>query len=150
MTVGCNLLVGCVIDVLPIGRKLLLGLVNDIFTGIPNLIYDAYLHERLRKYGMYGVGKSVQVISTSNQYVLYSASLQISQVPHPERHAKGSFQAVLFQIDTEIDSLVDDPSIVANLEYNTVHTNDEIDGIQKLVLPFLSGLIDLVRNDGDG
>ena len=62
----------------------LLVLVNDIFAGVPNLMYDTYLRGRLRKYGTYGVGKSVQVVSASNQYVLHSAGLQISQGTHPE------------------------------------------------------------------
>jgi hypothetical protein len=53
-------------------------------------------------------------------------------------YAKDFFQAVLFQTDTEIDSLVDDFSVVTNLEYNTIHPNDEIDQIQRAVLLFLS------------
>lgn len=81
---GGSLLVGRVIDVLHIGRKLFLVLVNDIFTGVSNLMYDTYLRRRLRKYDTYGVGKSVQVVSASNQYVLHSAGLQISQGTHPE------------------------------------------------------------------
>lgn len=47
-------------------------------------MYDTYLRRRLRKYDTYGVGKSVQVVSASNQYVLHSAGLQISQGTHPE------------------------------------------------------------------
>ena len=69
---------------LHISRKLLLVLVNDIFTGIPNLMYDTYLRRRLRKYGTYGIGKSVQVVSAGNQYVLYFTGLQISQDAHPK------------------------------------------------------------------
>ena len=45
------------------------------------------------------------------------------------RGVQDFFQAVLFQTDTEIDSLVDDFSVVTNLEYNTIHPNDEIDRI---------------------
>ena len=47
-------------------------------------MYDTYLRGRLRKYGTYGVGKSVQVVSAGNQYVLHSAGLQICQDTHPE------------------------------------------------------------------
>ena len=72
------------VDVLHIGCKLFLVLVNDIFAGVPNLMYDTYLRGRLRKYGTYGVGKSVQVVSAGNQYVLHSAGLQICQDTHPE------------------------------------------------------------------
>ena len=109
-------------------------------------MYDTYLRGRLRKYSVYGVGKSVQVVSAGNQYILHSAGLQISQDTHPERrtfrfshpHAKNFLQAVLFQTDTEINSLVDDLSVITILEYNTVHPNDEIDRIQRAVLLFLS------------
>ena len=72
------------ICVLHIGCKLFLVLVNDIFTGGPDLMYNTYLRGRLRKYGTYGVGKPVQVVSAGNQYVLYSAGLQICQDTHPE------------------------------------------------------------------
>lgn len=121
-------------------------------------MYDTYLCGRLRKYGMYGVGKSVQVVSAGNQYVLHSAGLQICQYTHPEwrtfwfshPHAKDFLQAFLFQTDTEIDSLVDVFFVVTNLEYNTVHPNDEIDRFQRAVLPFLSSLADFVRDDGNG
>ncbi len=60
-------------------------------------------------------------------------------------HAKDFFQTVLFQADTEIDSLVNDFSVVTNFEYNTVHPNNKIDRIQRAVLPFLSSLIDFIR-----
>lgn len=151
--------VGRVIDALHIGCKLFLVLVNDIFTGVPDLIYNTYLRGRQRKYGTYDVGKPVQVVSAGNQYVLHSAGLQICQDTHPKwrtfwfshPHAKDFFQAVLFQTDTEIDSLVDDFSVVTNLEYNTIHPNDEIDRIQRAVLLFLSSPgWHFVRDDGNG
>lgn len=44
-------------------------------------MYNIYLRGRLRKYSTYGVGKFVQVVSAGNQYILHSASLQISLDP---------------------------------------------------------------------
>lgn len=35
-------------------------------------MYDTYLGGRVRKYGTYGVGKSVQVVGAGNQYVSYT------------------------------------------------------------------------------
>ena len=56
----------------------------------------------------------------------------------------------MFQADTEIDSLVDNLPVVTDLEDNTVHPNDEIDRVQRTVLPFLSSLVYFVCDDGDG
>ena len=121
-------------------------------------MYDTNLSWWLREYGAYGVGKSVQVIGTGYQYILYPTGLQVCEDTHPEGgtlwfthpHAKNFLQAVLFQSDTEVDSFVGDLPVVSNFEDNTVHPNDEIDRVQRAVLPFLSCLIDFVRNDGDG
>ena len=40
---GCNLFIGCIIDILHIRRKHFLVLINDIFTGVSDLVYHTDL-----------------------------------------------------------------------------------------------------------
>ena len=42
---GSNLLIGCIIDILHICRKLFLVLINDIFTRVSDLMYHTDLSE---------------------------------------------------------------------------------------------------------
>ena len=38
-----------------------------------------------REYTLYGISKSIEVVSTGDEYILYSMSLQIGQYAQPER-----------------------------------------------------------------
>ena len=40
---GSNFLIRCIVDILHIRRKLFLILINDIFTGVPDLMYHTDL-----------------------------------------------------------------------------------------------------------
>ena len=61
---GSNFLIGCIIDILHICRRLFLVLINDIFTGVSDLMYHIDLSGRLREYGTNGIRKSIQVVDT--------------------------------------------------------------------------------------
>ena len=122
---------------------------QDEITAYPIEYEDVALYNPCLLYTSFAISLKAYTFASLFMQLLL---LYKQQIHHPVSytHLKDFFQAVLFQTDTEIDSLVDDFSVFTNLEYNTVHPNDERDRIQRAVLPFLSSLVDFVRNDGNG
>ena len=57
-----NFFVGCIIDIFISFVNSFIILINDIFTGVSDLIYHTDLGGWLRKYGMNGVRKSIQIV----------------------------------------------------------------------------------------
>ena len=84
-------------------------------------MYNTYLRGRLRKYGTYGVGKPVQVVSAGNQYVLHSAELctesNMEQV---------NFGILKEEIDKVIESLPESRRLIYALSCEEHMSNVEI------------------------
>ena len=154
---GGNVFVRSVVDILHIGCKLLLILVDHIFTGVTYLMHNTYLCRRVREHGTYGLRESVKVVGTCDKYILHSASLDVCQDAHPERaafaladpHPENFLEAVLLETNAQIHGLVDYLAVITHLENDAVHPYDDIDRIQRTVLPLESYLADLVGDDGN-
>lgn len=82
---GCsNLLVGSVVDVLHVGSKLFLILVNHILAGVAYLVHNTYLCCGIGEYSAYSLGKAIKIVRAGDEYILHTTSLYISEHTHPE------------------------------------------------------------------
>ena len=80
----CHLLVGGIVDVLHVGSKLLLVLVDHILAGVAYLVYDAYLRGGIGKNGAYRLCESVEVVGAGYEYILHTTGLNVCEYAHPE------------------------------------------------------------------
>ena len=118
-------------------------------------MHNTYLCCGIGEYSAYSLGKAIKIVRAGNEYILHTTSLYVSEYTHPEGaalalsdpHAKHLFKTVLLESYAQIDGLVDYLTVVANLEYNAVHPYNEIERVERAVLPLKGGLVHLVRDD---
>lgn len=74
----------CLVYELQVGKELPLVLARDILERVPDLVYYAQLHIRLREHGVYRVREAFQAVDTCDQYVLDAAVLEVGKHAEPE------------------------------------------------------------------
>src|SRR5690606_32148527 len=103
------------------------------------------------------LGEALQAIHAGDQDVLHAPVLQLRQHIEPElrafvfRQPEPQQLLVAFQVNAQrqIDCLVDDLPVLADLHHDTVEVQDGIDRVQRPRLPFHHTLQNAVGDLGD-
>ena len=130
---------------------------GDEGKAVSDQVNDAGLNQRLRKHRRDRLRKALQAIDDRDQNVVDAPNFQLVHDLEPELRAFGLFDpqaqnlflAIGIESERDIDRLVFNEALIADLDPQGVEENDRVDGIERPVLPLAHLVQDGIGDPAD-